>query len=65
MESDKIKKAVNTITHEGFFVLIILLIGIWLGMKGWDLVITNKINEAIKLGGLIHDNVVYDIKVRP
>lgn len=49
----------------GFWFLIILLIGIYIGGCGMHLYQKSRMNEAISLNGFIFNNKVFEIKLRP
>ena len=50
----------------GFYFLIIFLFGCSVGIYGAQkLIIERKLSEAIKLQGVVLNNLVYDIKLRP
>ena len=48
-----------------FFALVFLIIGIAIGFNLSSYYYSNRFDEAIKLGGIIHKTVVYDVKLRP
>lgn len=45
--------------------LIWILVGMSIGFTISKVIYKDKMNEAVKLGGLIHNNLVYDVKLRP
>lgn len=50
----------------GFYFLIIFLFGCFVGIYGAQkFIIERKLSEAIKLQGVVLNNLVYDIKLRP
>lgn len=49
----------------GFWWLIIFILGASVGFKVAGHLYETKFNDAVKLGGILHDNTVYDIKLRP
>jgi len=48
----------------GFWWLIIFMLGASIGFKVANHLYMAKFDDAIKLGGIIHKTVVYDIKLR-
>jgi hypothetical protein len=61
----KIGNTRETIYRIGFWFLIIYLIGIITGIGfAHNIVIERKLKDAIKLGGIVIDNTVYDLKAR-
>lgn len=61
----KFEKLGNTIKKNFTFMIIFIGVGIAIGLSISKELYVNKMNEAIKLGGLIHKNIVYDIRLRP
>lgn len=54
------------IFKKHFTIFIIwLTIGICIGLTISKQLYKQRMDDAIKLGGLIHKNIVYDIKLRP
>lgn len=53
------------IQKTGFWWLIIFMLGAILGVKGAKYNYTTQFDDAVKLGGMIHRSIVYDIKLRP
>jgi len=49
----------------GFWWLIIFILGAVVGLKAAEHKYTLQFDDAIKLGGVIHKTVVYDVKLRP
>lgn len=45
--------------------IIVFVLGCAAGFKGATKIYSNKMEECKKLGGIIIDGIVYDIKVRP
>jgi len=45
--------------------IIWVLVGMAIGFTISKVIYKDKMNEAVKLGGLIHNNLVYDVKLRP
>ena len=52
------------IQKAGFWWLIIFMLGASIGFKVATHMYATKFDEAIKLGGVIHRAVVYDIRLR-
>jgi hypothetical protein len=51
---------------RGFWTTIIILLGFLAGVFfAQEVIIKPKLNEAIKLGGIVIDNSVYELKIRP
>lgn len=48
----------------GFWWLIILMLGASCGFKAAEHLCVTKFDDAIKLGGIIHKTIVYDVKPR-
>jgi hypothetical protein len=50
----------------GFWALIIFLLGIFVGgwLANW-IIIDRRLSEAIKIGGVVLDQKVYSIQLRP
>lgn len=61
----KFEKLGNAIKKHFTLLIIFVAIGICIGLYISKQVFNGKMDDAIKLGGLIHKNVVYDIKHRP
>lgn len=63
------KKFANGIIQKvqvyGFWCLLILSLGIFMGMSYNNKTKAGDIATSIKLGGFVHDGKVYDIKIRP
>jgi len=49
----------------GFWWLIIFIFGAIMGLKAAEYKYTSQFDDAIKLGGVIHKTVVYDVRLRP
>lgn len=49
----------------GFWWLIIFMLGAAIGIKLAEHIYSTKFDDAIKLGGVIHKTIVYDIRLRP
>jgi len=49
----------------GFWWLILFMLGAAAGFKIAERQYTIKFDDAVKLGGVIHKTVVYDVKLRP
>ena len=55
----------NELVHKyAFLVLFLVLIGTGVGFYGATLYYETRLNEAIKLEGIIIDSQVYNLKVR-
>ena len=59
---DKLKELFHTI---GFWFLVILLLGVYIGGCGMHLYQKSRMNEAIVLGGFVFEKKIYEIKLRP
>ena len=53
------------VQKAGFWWLIIFILGASGGFKIAEHQYSVKFDDAIKLGGVIHKTVVYDVKLRP
>jgi len=49
----------------GFWWIIIFMLGASIGFKAAEHLYASKFDDAIKLGGVIHKTIVYDVKLRP
>jgi len=54
-----------SIQKAGFWWLILFMLGVGTGFKLAEGLFSQKFDNAIKLGGIIHKQIVYDIKLRP
>ena len=59
---DKLKELFHAI---GFWFLVILLLGIYIGGCGMHFYQKSRMNEAIVLGGFVFEKKIYEIKLRP
>ena len=53
------------IQKVGFWWLIVFMIGATIGFRAAGMLYSSKFDDAIKLGGVIHRTLVYDIRLRP
>ena len=66
---NKVTELLNLVVHKfqkaGFWVLLLILVGMILGSVITSKVYSWKANEAVMLQGVIIDNKIYDLKQRP
>lgn len=62
--TERIGKIWVEVQKGGLWIIIVLLIGVWIGLKGSESIYKQRINDAVKLGGMIHEGSVYDVKMR-
>lgn len=56
---------VSSKLHQlGFWIVILIAIGFWIGIGYNKSQFSDKVDEAINLGGMIHQGKVYDVKER-
>jgi hypothetical protein len=55
----------NRVQKAGFWWLILFMLGITTGFKVAEHQYASKFDDAIKLGGVIHKTIVYDVRLRP
>lgn len=64
----KAKRIIVEIFREiqmyGFWCIILISIGIFIGISYYNKTKANDTALSIKLGGFVYDNKVYDIKIR-
>jgi hypothetical protein len=53
------------VQKAGFWWLIIFMLGASIGFKVAEHLSSQKFDDAIELGGVIHKTIVYDVKLRP
>lgn len=67
--TDQTKILITETWHKfqktGFWWLIVLMLGASIGFKVANHLYTIKLDDAIKLNGIIHKTIVYDIRIRP
>lgn len=61
---NEIKTVSSKLHGLGFWIIIILICGFLAGVSYCETSYSNKFNDAVKLGGVIHNGVVYDVKER-
>ena len=61
---NELKGVSNKLHGLGFWIIIILLAGFLMGVSWCETSYRSKFDDAIKLGGVIHNGVVYDVKER-
>lgn len=62
--TNEIKTVSNKLHGLGFWIIIILLVGFTIGVSWSETSISRRFDDAIKLGGMIHNSKVYDVKER-
>jgi len=69
LDKNKIKEILHQISIKfqkaGFWVLFLILIGMSLGANIASKIYDIRAQDAVKLQGIIIDNKVYDLKLRP
>jgi hypothetical protein len=64
----EIKEKINIGLHKaygsGFWIVILIMIGFYIGITWCERSFDIKFNESIKLGGVLYKSKVYDIKER-
>jgi len=63
--SDVLCKIGHQLQKMGFWVLLLLLVGMLAGAKVTSKIYDWRAQEAVKLQGVIIDNKIYDLKQRP
>ena len=61
---NEIKTVSNKLHGLGFWIIIILICGFLAGVSYCESTYKGRFDDAIKLGGVIHKGVVYDVKER-
>lgn len=69
LDKNKIKEILHQISIKfqkaGFWVLFLILIGVAIGANITTKIYNYRSQEAVKLQGMIIDNKVYDLRLRP
>jgi len=65
-ENKTMKKIIEWIHKQLLFVITItFILGACAGLYGGKVLYENKLGEAVKIGGAVLENKVYDVKIRP
>ena len=65
-ENKVMKNIIEWIHKQLLFVITVTFIfGACAGLYGGKMIYENKLSEAVKIGGAVLENKVYDVKIRP